>query len=285
MQDAYSCPWQHHLPQNLQNYQLNLETLHQNLAELSTLNAARYPEHTAMSIVLANGLSHSLSFAQLDQYATALANYLQQHLQLNAGDVVALQLPNSLHYPIAVFACWKVGLIISNVNPLYTARELDYQVQDSGAKALIVCDLFLNTFEQVLAKNIQLQHLQLITTNLSDFFAEPYQSAIAQKLALDAQTQQRSQQPSINYSTFVDAMRIGADLPRYQAQSHNIAAYQYTGGTTGRSKGAIISHQNLAALITTTRDYLHSFKSQFNQDDVILTAIPLYHIFAFTVNF
>ncbi len=285
MHDAQQRPWQRHLVAALQNYQLDESTLLDNLAQLATRNALQYADAAAFSVVLANGFSHSLSFQAIEQHANQLANYLQQHLQLHAGDVVGIQLPNSLHYPIAVFACWKVGLIISNINPLYTARELKNQLQDSAARALIVSDLFLNGFEQVLKEQPELQNLALISCCLSDFFPSPYQEGIAAQLAAEAQAQQRQIQPSITYSTFIDALHIGAELNNYQAQQHDVAVYQYTGGTTGASKGAIIRHANLAALIKTTGDYLRAYQSEFNQNDSILTAIPLYHIFAFTVNF
>ena len=278
-------PWQQHLPQALQGYQLHPEQVHANLAQLLQPQHMHFPQAAAFSVVLPNGLTKSLSFQEIDEQSSALANYLQQHLKLQQGDVVGLQMPNSLHYPIAVFACWKVGLIITNINPLYTARELEYQLTDSATKALIVSDLFIHTFEQVIQHHPHLQALPVVSASLSDFFAEPYAAMIAQKMQTDAEAQGRSLHLKIEHSSFSAALALAATLANYQPIAHDIALYQYTGGTTGRSKGAIISHQNLASLIKITGDYLRAHQSEFNQHDCILTAIPLYHIFAFSVNF
>ncbi|MGS0705750.1 long-chain-fatty-acid--CoA ligase [Acinetobacter sp. ANC 3781] len=278
-------PWEKHLPASLHGYQLQPEQVRSNLAELLSHTTAHFPQSPAFSVVLSVGLSKTLTFQEIDDLSTAFANYLQHHLHLKKGDVVGLQMPNSLQYPIAVFACWKAGLIITNINPLYTPRELEYQLTDSGTKALIVSELFLATLEQVIQKNPQLKSLALVTASLSEFFDEPYKGMIAQKMQADAETQNRSLQPSINYCTFFDALEIGKTLDTYTPIHHDIALYQYTGGTTGRSKGAVISHQNVASLVKITGDYLRAHQSEFNNQDCILTAIPLYHIFAFSVNF
>ncbi|MFH7764449.1 long-chain fatty acid--CoA ligase [Acinetobacter sp. BSP-28] len=278
-------PWEKHLPPSLHGYQLQPDQVRANLTELLTHTTAHFSQSPAFSVVLPVGLSKTLTFQEIDDLSTTFANYLQHHLMLKKGDVVGLQMPNSLHYPIAVFACWKAGLIITNINPLYTPRELDYQLSDSGAKALIVSDLFLATFEKVIENNSALKSLALITASLSEFFAEPYQGMIAQKMQADAAAQGRSLQPSVPYCTFSDALQIGATLAAHTPIQHDIALYQYTGGTTGRSKGAVISHQNIASLVKITGDYLRAHQSEFNSQDCILTAIPLYHIFAFSVNF
>ena len=279
-------PWQQHLPESLQHYHLDLSQLADNSADLLTQAAAHFEAKIAFSLVLPSGLSHSLSFRQIDRYANQLAAYLQHHLGLVPGDVVGLQLPNSLHYPIAVFACWKVGLIVTNINPLYTPRELEYQLLDSGAKALIVSDLFIHTFERVIQNAPAMQQLKLITASLADFFAEPYAGMIQGAMQRDALEQHRPLEPSVAFSTFADALAQAEQLKTYLPQQHSIAVYQYTGGTTGRSKGAIIQHQNLLALVRSMSDNLRAYGADhLSAQDCILTAIPLYHIFAFSVNF
>lgn len=278
-------PWKKNLPASLQDYQFDATSIPQNLSELFDKAVHDFSDAAAFSLVLPTGLAKTLSFKQIQYYSDLLARYFQHELQLQPGDVVGLQMPNCLHYPIAVFACWKAGLIITNINPLYTARELEYQLNDSQAKALIVSDMFLATFEKVIAKNNDLKSLALVTVSLSDFFDAPYQALIAKKIETDAEAQGRSLTPSIDYCSFSQVFKEAEQLPELQSQTTTIALYQYTGGTTGRSKGAIITHQNLLSLVRMTGDYLRAHNSAFNQQDSILTAIPLYHIFAFSVNF
>ncbi|MCU4309652.1 long-chain fatty acid--CoA ligase [Acinetobacter radioresistens] len=278
-------PWKKNLPASLQDYQFDATSIPQNLSQLFNKTVHDFSDAAAFSLVLPTGLTKTLSFKQIQYYSDLLARYFQHELQLQPGDVVGLQMPNCLHYPIAVFACWKAGLIITNINPLYTARELEYQLNDSQAKALIVSDMFLATFEKVIAKNNDLKSLALITASLSDFFDAPYQALIAKKIETDAEAQGRSLTPSIDYFSFSQVFKRAEQLPELQSQTTAIALYQYTGGTTGRSKGAIITHQNLLSLVRMTGDYLRAHNSAFNQQDSILTAIPLYHIFAFSVNF
>ena len=188
-------PWEKNLPISLHGYQLKPDQIKSNLAELLTHTTAQFSQSPAFSVVLPTGLTKSLSFQEIDDLSSTFANYLQHHLKLKKGDVVGLQMPNSLQYPIAVFACWKAGLIITNINPLYTARELEYQLIDSAATALIVSDLFLATFERVIQNNAQLQSLALVTASLSEFFDQPYQGMIAQKMQADAEAQGRSLKP------------------------------------------------------------------------------------------
>ncbi len=278
-------PWKKNLPASLQDYQFDATSIPQNLSELFDKAVHDFSDAAAFSLVLPTGLAKTLSFKQIQYYSDLLARYFQHELQLQPGDVVGLQMPNCLHYPIAVFACWKAGLIITNINPLYTARELEYQLNDSQAKALIVSDMFLATFEKVIAKNNDLKSLALVTASLSDFFDAPYQALIAKKIETDAEAQGRSLIPSIDYCSFSQVFKKAEQLPELQSKTTAIALYQYTGGTTGRSKGAIITHQNLLSLVRMTGDYLRAHNSAFNQQDSILTAIPLYHIFAFSVNF
>lgn len=278
-------PWKKNLPASLQDYQFDATSIPQNLSELFDKAVHDFSDAAAFSLVLPTGLTKTLSFKQIQYYSDLLARYFQHELQLQPGDVVGLQMPNCLHYPIAVFACWKAGLIITNINPLYTARELEYQLTDSQTKALIVSDMFLATFEKVIAKNNDLKSLALVTANLSDFFDAPYQALIAKKIETDAEAQGRSLIPSIDYCSFSQVFKKAEQLPELQSKTTAIALYQYTGGTTGRSKGAIITHQNLLSLVRMTGDYLRAHNSAFNQQDSILTAIPLYHIFAFSVNF
>ena len=190
---------------------------------------------------------------------------------MQVGEVVAIQLPNSLHYPVAVLGAWKAGLIVTNVNPLYTEREVRNQLADSGARLLIACDLFVERVVPV----VQELGVPLLTTSLGDFFAPEIGRAIVAQAGVDAN----------GLPCFVDALAVGARLAPTDYRANPVALYQYTGGTTGRSKGAVLTHANLLAVLQMAEDYITGFGMPFEPGDVILTVPPLYHIFAFNFNF
>lgn len=266
--------WEKSYPASLRHYQVPVDAMQGSVAQFAAQGAAQQPDSHAFSMVLPNGLQQSLTFAQVDNLSNAFARFLVEQ-GLQRGDVVAIQLPTSLHYPIAVMAAWKAGLIITNMNPLYTAREVALQVQDSQAKLLIASDLFANTVKSVVEEH----GMQLVLASMSDFFPEPIASAIDQhlgvKLELDASQYQR----------FTDALSAGEQLPEVQREAHPIALYQYTGGTTGRSKGAPLTHANLLAVLEMAQAYVNAYGVKIGPGEVILTALPLYHIFAFNFNF
>jgi long-chain acyl-CoA synthetase len=238
------------------------------------VGAAQYPDSNAFSMVLPNGLQQSLTFKQVDDLSTAFAAFLVAQ-GLQRGDVVAIQLPTSLHYPIAVMGAWKAGLIITNMNPLYTAREVALQIEDSNAKLLIASDLFANTVKPV----VEQQGLPLVLCSMADFFPEPIAGAIRQHLDVKLELE------ISQYQTFTDALSAGAQLPPAQREAHPIALYQYTGGTTGRSKGAPLTHANLLAVLEMAQVYVNAYDVKIEPGEFILTALPLYHIFAFNFNF
>lgn len=266
--------WEKSYPASLRNYEIPAELLTGNLTQFSAQGAEQYPDSTAFTVVLPNGLQHSLTFKQVDELSNVFSRFLVAQ-GLQAGDVVALQLPTSLHYPIAVLGAWKAGLIVTNMNPLYTAREVALQIEDSKAKLLIAADLFAHSIQTV----VQEYDLQLVLTSMGDFFPEPIGQMINQhlgvKLALDG----------VQYQYFMQALRSGEAVPETPHKTHPVALYQYTGGTTGRSKGAPLTHSNLLAVLEMAQAYVNAYKIKIERGEVILTALPLYHIFAFNFNF
>ncbi|RGP53689.1 AMP-binding protein [Pseudomonas abyssi] len=263
--------WERRYPPALQNYQLAPDLLQGNLAQWPALLAERYGDSPAFTLVLPNGLTADLSFSQVQALSDQLAAWLIDEQQMQVGEVVAVQLPNSLHYPVAVLGAWKAGLIVTNVNPLYTEREVRNQLADSGARLLIACDLFVERAAPI----AQALGIALLTTSLGDFFPPEVGRAIAAQAGVDVAGLPR----------VVDALAAGAALPLPAYRANPVALYQYTGGTTGRSKGAVLTHANLQAVLQMAEDYITGFGMPFAPGDVILTVPPLYHIFAFNFNF
>lgn len=267
-------PWEGSYPEALRHYQLDLAALPANAAHLATQAAADHGDQPAFTFVLPTGPNVVRSFREIDALSDAFAAWLAREQGLQAGDVLALQMPNCLHYPIAVFGAWKAGLIVTNVNPLYTGRELRLQLEDSGAKLLLVCDMFLPVAGPV----AQALALPVLTASLWDFFEEPIASAIRAKMAGPADP------VAAPLPRMADALVRGQALAPVAPRSHPVAVYQYTGGTTGRSKGAVITHSNILATLRITRDFLDAYDGP-KQGETMLTVLPLYHVFAFMVNF
>ncbi len=275
MEESQKYPWEDAYPPSLRGYRLDLSALPANAASLASVAAARHQSRAAFSFVLPAGVSTTRSFEEIDALSDAFAAYLALDLGLKPGQVIAVQLPTSLHYPIAVFGAWKAGLIVTNVNPMYTDRELRLQLEDSGARVLLASDLFL----QVAQPAAQALGLQLLTASMWDFFEEPIAQAIRSKLSPPD-----TPAPGMPFTRMVDALEKRQASRPFVRRDHPVALYQYTGGTTGRSKGAVITHQNVLATLRMTEDFLSAYDRP-RCGETILTVLPLYHIFAFMVNF
>ncbi|WP_298211509.1 AMP-binding protein [Acidovorax sp.] len=269
-----SSPWEGSYPEALRNYQLDLAALPANAAHLATQAAADHGDQPAFTFVLPAGANVVCSFKEIDALSDAFAAWLVREQGLQAGEVLALQLPNCLHYPITVFGAWKAGLIVTNVNPLYTGRELRLQLEGSGARLLLVADMFLPVAGPV----AQALGVPVLTASLWDFFDEPVASAIRAKMAGPADP------AAAPLPRMADALVSGQALAPIEHRSHPVAVYQYTGGTTGRSKGAVITHGNILATLRITRDFLDAYDGP-KQGETMLTVLPMYHVFAFMVNF
>ena len=220
-----------------------------------------------------------ITYGELDSLSRHLAVFLQQ-LGLKRGARVALMLPNLLQYPVALFAILRAGYIVVNTNPLYTADELTHQMNDSGAEAIIVLANFVTTVEKSLPKTPALKHI--IITELGDLF--PFMKRIIVNAVVKYI---KKMVPSYNVPNAISwryALKSGskASLKPVEFHLRDIALLQYTGGTTGVAKGAMLSHGNLLSNVLQAFTWIAPLGIQEN--DLIITALPLYHIFSLTAN-
>ncbi len=258
----------------------------QHLAELVSQTCARYTRQHAFTAVLPNGMFGNLSFTQVAELSDQIAVYLREGLGLAAGDRIAVQLPNSLSYPLWAFGTLKAGCVLVNMNPLYTAPEMVHQLNDSGARVLVIVDLFADKLPAVLAQS-KVEHVVLV--RITDLFP-----ALIGFIAYNVMKYWNRIIPpcSVAVTSGIEALARGATLMRernvdpatYTAGlgPSTLAALQYTGGTTGVSKGAMLSHGNLLANVAQIEDRVAG--SVQHGKETALAVLPLYHIFAFTAN-
>ncbi len=231
-------------------------------------------------------LGETISFQQLDQASAAFAEYLQQHTNLNVGDRIALQMPSVLPYLVALYGSLRAGLVIVNTNPLYTAREMQHQFIDSGARALVYMNMFGDKVEKVLPQT-QLQYL--FEVSMGDML--PW---LKGKLVNVAAKYVKKVIPSYRLPqaiSFNDVLRLGKSqaFRPVVIGPEDIALLQYTGGTTGVAKGAMILQRNLVAQVHQLKASENALNRQGQLHaetgkQVIMCPLPLYHIYAFTVN-
>ncbi|TYT23783.1 long-chain fatty acid--CoA ligase [Luteimonas viscosa] len=224
-------------------------------------------------------MGKALTYAQVDELSRQFAAYLLGELKLKKGDRVAIMMPNCLQYPIATFGILRAGLTVVNVNPMYTARELRHQMVDSGASVILVLDNFARTVQEVLA-DTALRHV--VTTGLGDMLGFP-KGAIVNFVLRNV----KKMVPDYDIPSavrFRDALALGSkhELPDVSITHEDIAFLQYTGGTTGVAKGAMLTHRNLVANMQQASAWIGT-NVKLGQE-VIVTALPLYHIFALTAN-
>ncbi len=238
-------------------------------------SVARFRDRPAYS-----NLGKTITYGQADELVTRFACYLLNELQLKKGDRVALMMPNCLQYPIATFGILRAGLTVVNVNPLYTARELKHQLVDSGASVLVVIDNFGHTVAEVIADT---PVKQVITTALGDMLDFPKRPIVNFVLKYVKKMVPDYHLPgAVRFGT---ALKLGSrhGLPQVEVDHEDVAFLQYTGGTTGVSKGAILTHRNLIANMQQASAWIAGSGVKPGEE-VIITALPLYHIFALTAN-
>ena len=224
-----------------------------------------------------SNLGKTLTYGELYELSGAFAAYLQQHTDLQPGDRIAVQLPNLLQYPIAVFGAIRAGLIVVNTNPLYTAREMEHQFNDSGAKALVCLANMAHLAEAVVPKT-GVKHV--IVTEVADLLP-PLKRLLINSVIKYV----KKMVPAFNLPKaikFNDVLSKGQGQPVTEANpaSSDVAVLQYTGGTTGVAKGAMLTHRNLVANMLQCKALMGS--NLHEGCEILITPLPLYHIYAFT---
>ena len=258
---------------------------HPTLGDLIGSVASTYGSAAAFTTCLPNGMNGTLSFTQVDKMSDALAIYLREIAGLKQGDRVALQMPNCLSFPLAAFAVLKAGCVLVNVNPLYTADEMARQFEDAQPQALIIVDIFADKVMQATRVH-KIPHI--IISRVADFFPTLPRTIVG----LVQKYWDRSVKP-IAFShiylpqallageSYGEAQQVKANSYRVNLGADALACLQYTGGTTGVAKGAMLTHANLILNMEQTMELVNGVEKG---QEVALTVLPMYHIFAFTVN-
>lgn len=247
---------------------------YRSLIELFEQAVARYAESTAFI-----NMGRAMTFRQLDNASRHFAAWLQHGIGLAPGERVALMMPNLLQYPVALFGVLRAGLVVVNVNPLYTPRELEHQLNDSGAKAIVIVSSFAHTLEKVVNRTA-LKHVVL--TGMGDMLSPARGTLVNFAVKYIKRMVPHYYLPGA--ISFRRVLQQGKQLAyrRPEVQAGDIALLQYTGGTTGVAKGAMLTHRNLLANLEQVKA-TYGPLLQANKE-LVVTPLPLYHIFALTIN-
>ena len=245
------------------------------IAELMEASCRQYKNDVAFE-----NMGKTLTYGEVDELANHLAAYFQKKLHLAKGDRIAVQMPNLLQYPVILMAALRAGLIVVNTNPLYTPREMEHQYRDAEVKAVIIVANFAHNLEKVL-RTTPVEHV--IVTQLGDMLGG-FKGALVNFVVKYV----KKMVPSYSIGqaiSFKEALNEGRKLTfdNVEITREDLAFLQYTGGTTGVSKGAQLSHGNVLSHTRQIKHWFYPFLLA-GELDVMVTAIPLYHIFALTVN-
>ncbi len=226
-----------------------------------------------------HNMGKTLSYAEIDRLSYRFACFLQNDLKLSRGDRVAIMMPNILQYPVALFGLLRAGMVAVNCNPLYTPRELEHQLKDSGAKAIVIVANFAQVLEKAIGKT-EVKHV--IVTELGDLLGFP------KRLIVNAVVKHvKKMVPEYHLPSawsFNEALASGSTttLSKPLVKSEDLAFLQYTGGTTGVSKGAMLTHGNIVANFLQAKAWIQFLVKE--GEEIIITPLPLYHIFSLTAN-
>ena len=223
-------------------------------------------------------MGKSLTFKQIDQYSKQFGAYLNSR-GLQPGDKIALMMPNLLQYPIALYGAFRAGLIVVNTNPLYTAREMKHQFKDAAVKAIVIADNFAANLATII-KETEIK--TVITTSIGELLGFPKKMVVNFVVKTIKGMVPKFDIP--NTVSFTEALEQGKKfkLPEFNSSPEDVVALQYTGGTTGVSKGAMLTNRNLVANMMQIRAWMMTKLKE--REEIAICPLPLYHIFAFTVN-
>mgnify|MGYP001817937148 CR=1 FL=1 len=255
------------------------------IGEMIRAVSETYGKAPAFTACLPNGMNGTLSFEDVDRMSDAFAVYLREVAGLKAGDRVALQMPNGLGFPVAAFGVFKAGCVLVNVNPLYTADEMAKQFADAAPSALVIVDMFA---DKVPAATRGHPIPNIIVTRVAEFLPALPRGIVGLVQKHWDKSVKPVEVPHIRLPDAIaagrshqDAEKIEVDSYRQSVQPDDVAVLQYTGGTTGVAKGAMLTHANLLMNMTQTVELAQEFEKG---KEVALTALPLYHVFAFSLN-
>ena len=246
------------------------------LVELFRNTVERFPHKPAFA-----NFGTVLSYAEIDALSRRFAAYLTGSLGLETGERIAIMMPNILQYPVILYGALRAGMIVVNVNPLYTARELRHQLADSGVRVIVILEHFAHVLQDAI-DGAELEVEQVVTTQVGDLLKFPSSLLINSVLrhVKRAIPQWRIDGARALKSVLAEGARLNHEDAN--PDSDDIAFLQYTGGTTGISKGVILTHGNVSANVVQARTWVG--ESMVDGEEISITALPLYHIFSLTAN-
>ena len=267
-------PWLKYYPEGIP-HEINPDA-YPSLLELMEEGFKKYAQNSAYSC-----MGKEMTFGELDKYSRNFAAYLQ-NTGLKKGDRLVIQMPNTLQYPVAMFGALRAGLIVVNTNPLYTPREMEHQFKDSGAKAIVIVANFASNLEKIIDKTA-IEHVFI--TQLGDMLGFP------KKLLVNFVVKTvKKMVPEYNLPKAVSLMSAVSDgsslsWTKPTLKGTDLAFIQYTGGTTGVSKGAMLTHRNIISNLEANFAWQGVLTNKIKAEKVVVVAaLPLYHIYALTVN-
>ena len=260
----------------LNSYPKGVPTSIEGVANISILDLMKNASTEFSDNIAFTSLNTKLSYKDIDDYSSKFGAYLQHELLLEKGCKIAIMLPNLFTYPVALFGCYKIGAVVINLNPLFKGREIENTLNDSGAETIIVLDKFVKELDKVI-KGTKIK--KVIVCRASDLLS--WQMSLLVNIVTFFKKE--SIKFSESYIPFVRAISSKYNLKKITIMPDDIALLQYTGGTTGKSKAAVLTHNNILSNIQQLDLWVGPHVSKGRE--IIITALPLYHIFSFSVNF